>query len=77
MSGAPAMQAKDIPDAALLDAVAAVNTRRRGWAFLSDLEEAFPAFPPKVVRAKAAALIRRRLLKGCACGCRGDFELPR
>ncbi len=37
------MQAKDIPDGALL--------------------------------AKLDALIRRGLLTGCACGCRGDFGL--
>jgi len=33
----------------------------------------FPAIPPKLVLAKARRLVRRRLLEGCYCGCRGDF----
>jgi hypothetical protein len=35
---------------------------------LGDLDEA-------AVLAKAQSLIDRGLLYGCACGCRGDFEL--
>ncbi len=34
-----------------------------------------PVFPIEVIRSKAGALIRRGLLTGCDCGCRGDFEL--
>jgi hypothetical protein len=34
-----------------------------------------PGVPAKVVLAKARRLIRRGLLSGCDCGCRGDFEL--
>jgi hypothetical protein len=30
--------------------------------------------PQNLIRAKARRLIRRKLLDGCACGCRGDFE---
>jgi hypothetical protein len=29
--------------------------------------------PEKIVRAKAKRLVRRGLIDGCACGCRGDF----
>jgi hypothetical protein len=37
---------------------------------------AMPAGVPfKVARAKMASLVRRRLVDGCTCGCRGDFEL--
>lgn len=37
----------------------------------------WPNMPPKVVLAKARKLIRRGLLDGCDCGCRGDFtRLP-
>jgi hypothetical protein len=32
-------------------------------------------FPQKLVIAKARKLMRRGLLEGCDCGCRGDFEL--
>ena len=31
--------------------------------------------PHKLVTAKARALIRRGLIDGCPCGCRGDFEV--
>jgi hypothetical protein len=33
----------------------------------------YPDMPWKVVLAKAKSLIRRGLVDGCACGCRGDF----
>ena len=29
----------------------------------------------QLARAKMAQLIRSKLVTGCACGCRGDFEL--
>lgn len=45
------------------------------WASLWDVEAEFPALPAKVVRAKLGALVRRKILGGCACGCRGDFEV--
>jgi predicted transcriptional regulator len=31
--------------------------------------------PVKLARAKMGMLIRRGLVDGCTCGCRGDFEL--
>ena len=31
--------------------------------------------PEKVVMAKAKKLIRQRILTGCDCGCRGDYEV--
>lgn len=34
----------------------------------------YPHMPPKVVLAKARKLINRKLMDGCPCGCRGDFE---
>lgn len=35
-----------------------------------------PVIPEKIVLAKARKLIRRGVIDGCACGCRGDFEIP-
>lgn len=35
----------------------------------------FPNMPPKVVLAKARRLIRRGVIDGCECGCRGDFAV--
>lgn len=34
----------------------------------------YPDLPMALVLAKARNLIRRGLLTGCACGCRGDWE---
>lgn len=31
--------------------------------------------PEKIVLAKAKRLIRRGLISGCGCGCRGDFQI--
>ena len=45
------------------------------WVFTWNLERLMPQFPPAVILAKARTLIGRGLLDGCACGCRGDFEL--
>lgn len=46
------------------------------WANRFDICKALGNPPEKVVLAKLRSLIKRGLLAGCACGCRGDFELP-
>jgi hypothetical protein len=40
-----------------------------------DIEEELWEYPPKVLLAKLRRLVARGLLDGCACGCRGDFEI--
>jgi len=45
------------------------------WVSSWEIEDCMPSFPPKVVLAKLRALIRKGLLDGCGCGCRGDFRL--
>jgi hypothetical protein len=45
------------------------------WVLRWHLDCLMPIFPPEVILAKASALMRRGLLDGCDCGCRGDFEL--
>lgn len=45
------------------------------WVFTWNLVCLMPAFEERLLVAKAAQLIKRGLLDGCACGCRGDFEL--
>lgn len=67
------VQAKDIPDREVLLFVAA--ERRSKAASSWEVEDQFYEYPTKVVRAKLAALVRRGLVSGCACGCRGDFHL--
>ncbi|GAA0719539.1 hypothetical protein Drose_05850 [Dactylosporangium roseum] len=33
-------------------------------------------FPPDLLSAKIGQLVRRGVLDGCACGCRGDLSRP-
>lgn len=35
----------------------------------------WPGVPPRLIMAKARALIKRGIITGCACGCRGDFQV--
>lgn len=75
------MQCKDIPDQPILDWLAA-NTHRYKWATWGEghsmptVRDAMPAgTPEKLQLAKMRQLIRRGLVDGCPCGCRGDFYL--
>lgn len=72
------LQAKDIADQVMLDAVRATQGLNGvpHWSSLWDVEKKLPDVPAKVVRAKLDSLVRRQMLHGCACGCRGDFEFP-
>ncbi|MFC8182421.1 hypothetical protein ACFULT_26415 [Rhodococcus sp. NPDC057297] len=81
--------ARDIPDIDFLAAVEeAIRRRPNIPATRWDVERVLgglesdptftvvgdvPGVPSKVVLAKARRLIRRGLLDGCECGCRGDF----
>ncbi len=81
------MQAKDIPDEAFIAAVAACSVRQAAawnnpgawchrWGVRDELTEALGVdVPEKVVLAKARTLIKQKRMAGCACGCRGDFDL--
>ena len=72
------MQAKDLSDARMYEALAAVRGRRGvpQWSSLWDVQGELPKVPPKVVLAKLRSMVKRGVLRGCACGCRGDFEIP-
>jgi DNA-binding Lrp family transcriptional regulator len=69
------MKASDISDAAFVEAVSE-SARARGHrdATRWDVAERL-GFPEKVVLAKGRRLIKRGLITGCACGCRGDWEV--
>ncbi|WP_422930077.1 hypothetical protein [Singulisphaera sp. PoT] len=80
------LQCKDLPELPILRTLAAkyraevARNPKYPHPVISrwDLVElgAFPpATPEKLVRAKLAMLIRRGLVDGCPCGCRGDFEI--
>jgi hypothetical protein len=68
-------KAADISDDLFLGTVLAVWEEEGSWTNTWHLAERLPEFPPKVARAKAGQLIKRDMLTGCTCGCRGDFEL--
>lgn len=76
-----AIQCKDIPEQPILDYL----DRRNGeWAFLwgdggeDDISTAFPKDTPrKLMLAKLGQMIKKGLIDGCTCGCRGDFEIVR
>jgi len=78
------MQAKDVNDLEVLRVIAElmrIEWRKRPsedeylWTCTRDIAARFPAVPEKIMLAKLAALVRRKLIGGCACGCRGDFYL--
>lgn len=45
------------------------------WCMIWDIWKQFEDFPSKLVSAKLYKLVRKGVLDGCCCGCRGDFEL--
>lgn len=79
------MQRKDIPVEPILQFLAGLDERPATWfaradgsPFDNSVLAAMPAgTPPKLALAKMRGLIRRGVVKGCPCGCRGDFTLPR
>jgi hypothetical protein len=77
------MQAKDIPERPILEFLRD-NTHEFKWAtwfkntgggMPSVRDVVGPDVPDKVLLAKMAALIKRGLVDGCDCGCRGDYWL--
>ncbi len=74
------MQCKDIPDRPILELLNQSPGQWHGWtkhnAAMPSVLPAFPAgCPEKLLLAKMGMLIRRGVVDGCACGCRGDFVI--
>lgn len=69
------MKAADISDTAALGAVSDIKQQTGTWANTDQVAAYFPAFPIKVVHAKLRRLLKRGLVSGCPCGCRGDWEV--
>lgn len=68
------VQAKHVTDAQILYVIYQVENREARWTFIEDLEIYYPMLPAKVLLAKCRSMIKRGVIRGCACGCRGDFE---
>lgn len=73
------MQCKDIPDLPVLEFLSRNPGSWHNWfgdEYENSVTHAMPAeTPSKLVRAKMKSLIRRGLVEGCTCGCRGDYEI--
>lgn len=72
------MKCKDVPDLPILLMLAKRPGEWHNWYFGNDKDVslAMPAATPrKLVLAKMRMMIRRGAVKGCDCGCRGDFEI--
>ena len=73
-----AMQCKDVPDIPVLEFLAQNPDQWHNWYF-GDEYDVHLAMPPntpeKIVHAKLNKLIRRGLVDGCTCGCRGDYVI--
>lgn len=75
------LQCKDIPDLpilAFLHNLPGFDWRDGTWfsGFDNSVDQAMPeGISEKLVLAKMGMLIRRYLVDGCTCGCRGDFKL--
>ena len=73
------MQCKDIPDKPILEFLMKHKGEWCNWYFGNerDVSQAMPKDLPneKLVLAKMRQLMRRGLVDGCDCGCRGDFEI--
>lgn len=67
------VQAKDVPEQAILEAVA--NPRLSIGISRWDIADVVTGFPERVLLAKLRAMVKRKLINGCACGCRGDFSI--
>ena len=74
------MQCKDIPDIPILKFLESLGIH---WGYLFEnfdcdqsILRAMPkGVPYRLALAKMKTLIRRGLINGCTCGCRGDYEL--
>lgn len=77
-SGRPS--AKDVPEDEVLRVLrlnpGKWHVRWHGYGYmpsLTDASEVLASFPERVLLAKLDRMIKRGLIHGCACGCRGDF----
>ena len=79
LDGAPccALQCKDIPARPILEMLAKNPTQWHNWCWTEwNVTEAMPpGIPPKLALAKMRMMIRRGVVDGCTCGCRGDFVI--
>ncbi len=74
------MKCKDIPDRPILELLAKNKDVAHNWydcgsSQLSVLPAMPKNIPPRLALAKMRMMIRREVVDGCPCGCRGDFVI--
>ena len=70
------MKSADVSDAEMLDAVRRdIAERQSGLGACTWTLAERENWPEKLVGAKLDKMRRRGLVTGCACGCRGDWEI--
>lgn len=79
------MQTKDLDTNEMLDVIDKLSTSKEyPWddytkdkhpVFIDDIFTCYPKVPQKLIVSKLRNLIKKGLITGCACGCRGDFEV--
>ena len=71
------MKASDISDERIMQAVKETQgiCGVPHWSSLYQINENLKEFPEKVILAKLKSMVKKKKLKGCTCGCRGDFEI--
>jgi hypothetical protein len=72
-------QCKDIPDKPIMEFLLNNKGIWCNW-YLGDQRDVRTAMPKnipseKIILSKMRQLIKRGLVSGCTCGCRGDFEI--
>lgn len=81
------MQCKDLPDRPILEFLKDHGGIGCVWfplegdpnaRYSRSICDVLPAgTPPKLILAKMRMLMRRGLVDGCGCGCRGDFTITK
>lgn len=84
------MQAKDLDDKVILKCLAQFQGQwctwgekeycdpKTGMPYMPNIQlKTYPqsVVPTKVFLAKMRSLMKRKLVGGCPCGCRGDYEI--
>lgn len=74
------MQAKDVPELPILEFLLTFKNKKWcnwfGDMYENSITRAIPeGTPSKIILAKMRAMIKKGLVDGCTCGCRGDFVI--
>ena len=72
------MQCKDIPEKPILEFLDGLNGRWANWfgdEYENSVTRAMPGVTGKLVAAKMCQMIRKGIVDGCPCGCRGDYRI--